>query len=262
MSHDRGFHIGDIRMPEMVLRRMGKDYDPLSKATNFTYVPPPSTDITPQLIDQSLAVQPQNMATIASMFPHFAAGYVSVGIQLDSFVASTMMLNMSTDFPCDTIGNARQPGLEVRPKDIYNGSAQVVIPDCSLVAVNMYKPTVINYWVQNRAGAVFSLVGSNKLVDIDKLNSTESVALILRAIPAGSEKPSDPIKRDVSDGAVIVDRAHVIRGFSAPDMHTATMSAEACRAITCNNGGQAAMFNPFTKTCACKDPVYIETDHA
>ena len=263
LSHDRGFHIGDIKMPEMVLRRAGRDFDPLSKATNFTYVPPPKTDITPQLIDQSLSVQPQNMATLASIFPYFPAGYVRVGIQLDSFVASTMMLNMSTDLPCGTIGQLEQPDLEIRPKDVYNASAQVVTPDCSLVAVNMYKSTVINYWVQNRAGAIFSLVGSNKLVDLDKLNSTESVALVLRAVPAGSEKNNAHTKRDAVDGNEMVERALDKRGFSAPDMHTATMSAEACSAITCNtNGGQSAMYNPFTRTCACKDPVITEIDHA
>lgn len=249
-------------MPEMFLRRAGRDFDPSTRATNFTYIPPPSTDITPQLLDQSLNSQPQHKATVSSLMPHFPAGYIQVGIQLDSFVASTMMLNMSTDFPCGIIGKAAQPDLQIQPKDVYNASAQIIIPDCSLIAVNMYKSTVINYWVRNSAGAILSLVGSNKVVDIDRLNSTESVALVLRAIPAGSEQAVGSTKRDTIDGDDIIERALNARSFSAPDMHTATMSAEACAAIKCNNnGGQAAMYNPFTKTCACKDPVFVEVDH-
>ncbi len=53
------------------------------------------------------------------------------------------------------------------------------------------------------------------------------------------------------------------RGLSAPDAHTASMTAEACAGMKCNtNGGGPAMFNPFTSTCWCKDPVYVETDHS
>lgn len=41
------------------------------------------------------------------------------------------------------------------------------------------------------------------------------------------------------------------------------MTPEACAAMVCNNnGGQPAMYNPFTMTCGCRDPTYVEVDHS
>ena len=247
--------------------RRTDDIESLSKDTNFTYVPPPKTDITPALLDQSMASQPQDTATVASIMAHFQQGVLSFDAQLNGLVAATMTLNASTDLPCDGIGGQPQPDLELRPKDVDNGTAQTYIPDCQIVAVNMYNPDVINYWVQDKNGSIHSLVGSNKIVNLSQLNSTASTSLVLRA------KRSGVARRDLSTdecamaGRAIARRAmkqgEHKRGLSAPDSHTASMTAEVCAGMRCNNnGGIPAMFNPFTSTCWCKDPVYVETDHS
>lgn len=247
--------------------RRSEAVEPLSKDTNFTYVPPPKTDITPQLLDQSLASQPQDTATVGSIMPHFQDGVLSFGVQLNGLVAATMMLNASTDLPCDGIGGQAQPDLELRPKDVDNGTAQTYIPDCQIVAVNMYNPDVINYWVQDKNGSITSLVGSNKLVDINLLNSTASTSLVLRAKQPGAAKRDSSMGNGATTGQAIADRAmqkeQEKRGLSAPDPHTASMTAEACAGMKCNNnGGNPAMYNPFSSTCWCRDPVYVETDHS
>lgn len=231
---------------------------PVARDTNFTYVPPPKTDVTPALLAESLAVQPQNTATVGTVMPYVQDGVISYGVQLNGLIAATMTLNASTSLPCANIGSqdGPQPDLVLRPKDIDNGTAQPYIPDCNIVAVNMYDPDVIHYWVMNPAGAIFSLVGSNKLMQIDQLNSTTSMSLVLRATTASN------VKRDNTSGGLPSGHQIAERAMSQPDVHTATMTAEACAAIKCNNnGGQAAVFQPFTKTCLCQDPVYVEIEH-
>lgn len=229
---------------------------------NFTYVPPPKTDITPQLLSESLALQPQDTATVGSVMPFFQDDVISFGCQLNGFIASTITLNASTELPCHGIGTQSQPDLELRPKNVDNGTTQAYIPDCSIVAVNMYDPNVITYWVQDKSGAIYSVVGSNKIIDIDQLNSTASTSLVLRAKPAGSKKRDTTMHDCNMAGQDIVDRAMQKRAVLPPDWHTASMSPEACAAIKCNNnGGNPAMFNPFTKTCGCREPAYVEFDN-
>lgn len=242
------------RRPRALSRRV----ETVVKDTNFTYIPPPKADVTPDLLAESLQIQPQDTATVGSVMPHFQDGVISYGVQLNGLVASTMTLNASTALPCANIGAAgqAQPDLALRPKDIDNGTAQPYIPDCNIVAVNMYDPNVINYWVINAEGAIFSLVGSNKVMQINQLNSTASVSLVLRAAPASNSKRD--IALTVLENTIKIAK----RAMSQPDLHTATMTAEACAAIKCNNnGGQAAVFNPFTKTCWCRDPAYVEIEH-
>lgn len=157
------------------------------KDTNFTYVPPPKTDITPELLAESLAVQPQNTATVAYTIPYFPAGVISFGCQMDGFIASTIVLNASTEIPCEGINTMQPvPNIELRPKEINNGNETASIPECSIIAVNMYDPNILTYWIQDSTGAVFSATGSNKVVNIDQLNTTASTALILRAKAASS----------------------------------------------------------------------------
>jgi len=243
--------------------RRSEAIEPLSKDTNFTYVPPPKTDITPALLEQSLASQPQHTATIGSIMAHFQQGVLSFGAQLNGLVAATMTLNASTELPCDGIGGQHQPDLEIRPKNVYNGTAQTYVPDCQVVAVNMYNPEVINFWVLDNNGSIHSLVSSNKIVNLDQLNTTASTSLVLRT------KQPDVAKRELSMhdcatvGHGVARRAVERRGLSETDSHTAIMTAEACAAMKCiNNGGDPAIFNPFTNTCWCKDPVYVETDYS
>lgn len=230
---------------------------PLSKDTNFTYVPPPKTDITPELIAQSLAVQPQDTATVGSVMPHFQDGVIAFGVQLNGLVAATMTLNASTSLPCANIGSPgqSQPDLVLQPKDIENGTMQAYVPDCNIIAVNMYDPVLINYWVMNANGSIFSLIGNNKVMNIGRLNSTASTSLVLRAYPAGTAK------RDLEVATFLEGMSILKRSMSPPGPHTALMTPEACAAMKCtNNGGKAALFNPFTKTCWCQDPVYAETE--
>lgn len=247
-----------IQAVQKHVQRWAEALEPLIEDSNITFVPPPKTDITPALLAESLGVQPQDTATVGSVMPHFQDGVVSYGIQLNGLVAATMTLNASTSLPCANIGQSgqSQPDLVLLPKDIENGTAQPYIPDCNIIAVNMYDPNVIHYWVMHATGAVYSLVGNNKVMDIDQLNSTASTSLVLRAKPAGT------VKRGLMSTAFDHGTEIMKRALSQPDPHTASMTAEACAAMKChNNGGDAAVFNPFTKTCWCKDPVYVEIEH-
>lgn len=247
-----------INTIQKIRQRRTETVELMVKDTNITFVPPPKTDITPALLAESLSVQPQDTATVGSIMPRFQDGVISYGVQLNGLIAATMTLNASTSLPCANIGQPGQPqpDLVLRPKDVDNGTAQPYVPDCNIIAVNMYDPNVIHYWVMNANGAVFSLVGNNKVVDIDQLNSTASTSLVLRAKLAGN------VKRDLVAAAVREGTEIVKRALSQPDHHTASMTAEACAAMKCNNnGGKAAVFNPFTKTCWCQDPVYVEIEH-
>lgn len=259
---DLAFRTADLNTTLKVVQkhrhRRAEEPRPLVKDTNLTYVPPPKTDITPALLAESLSVQPQDTATVGSIMPHFQDGVVSYGVQLNGLIAATMTLNASTSLPCANIGQSgqAQPDLVLQPKYIDNGTAQPYVPDCNIVAVNMYDPNVIHYWVMDANGSIYSLVGNNKVMNIDQLNTTASVSLVLRAKPAGT------MKRDLVAAAFQKGTEVVKRALSQPDPHTASMSAEACAAIQCNNnGGKAAVFNPFTKTCWCQDPVYVEIEH-
>lgn len=212
--------------------------------------------------------------------PYFAEGVIQVGCQLDGFVAATISLNVSTELPCDGIGTmAQQPNLELRPKDVNNGTAQAHIPDCSIIAVNMYSSLVVTYWVQDSSGATWSTTGTNKVNYMDRLNTTASIALVLRATAPSAQRRDLAMHDCEMAGQAIAERAlksrdnaidtvqdtHDLqkRTVSVPDLHTATMSLEVCAAIKCNNnGGQPAVFNRFTMTCGCKDPVYVEVDHS
>ena len=229
--------------------------------TNFTYVPPPKTDITPALLAQSLAEQPQDTATVASVKPYFADDIIVYGVQMNGFVASSLYLNASTDIPCDSIGTVSAISeLELRPKDVYNRTAAAYVPDCSIIAVNMYNPNLLNYWVQTSEGTLHSLVGSNKVIDIDQLNTTASVSLVLRAKQAGVVKRDNEQKESQNLGVTIMQRA-ARRAILPPDIHIASMTAEACAAIKCNNnGGKSAIFNQFTSMCGCREPSYVQLD--
>lgn len=230
---------------------------------NITYVPPPQTDITPDLLAESLAVQPQNTATIGSITPQFLTGVISYGVQLNGLVAATMTLNASTSLPCDTIGTSPEPNLVLIPADVNNATAKPVILDCEIIAVNMYDPDVVQYWVQKHDGSIYSLAGSNKVQNIGATNTTAGVSLVLRVqLPNQSKRSEDHIC-SADCPHMITKRALARRAISPTDMHTSSFSEEACAAISCNNnGGKPSLFNPFTRTCGCADPVLVEIDHS
>lgn len=229
-----------------------------AKDANFTYVPPPKNDITPELLQQSLLVQPQDTATVTSIVPQFRDGVITFGIQLNGPVASMITLNASTALPCDTIGTTTNPDLVLRPKIVLNATATSIIPDCQIIAINMYDPLVVTYWVQRQDGGIFSLASNNKVDGIDRIDTSQSVALVVRTMNSGEVKRN--LKLETSThGQAVRKRAADKRAIAPVDTHTATMSVEACAAMKCtNNSGRAALYNPFTSTCGCADPVYVE----
>ncbi|KIW45563.1 uncharacterized protein PV06_03944 [Exophiala oligosperma] len=260
-----------------------------------TFVPPPTQDITPELLNQSLSVQPQNTATISSIIPFFMDNVLCVYIQLNGTVADTLIVNASASLPCGDIGVDPEPNMALVPKVVQQGDGQpqVQVADCQCIAVNMYDPNVITYWIQKVSdGSIYSLTGSNKVVDIDKMNTTQTTALDLVTLSAANSKRNAanieylrPVRRQIfgiecgqpcpfyhmyviktTDGycGCIFHGADEKVGISpralvVPDINTATMTEAACRAMICyNNGNQPAVFNPFSMTCWCNTPPAIE----
>ena len=187
------------------------------------------------------------------------------------------------------------------PKYVQNGTYQTVIPDCRCIAVNMYDPNVITYWIQNKAGAIFSLLGSNKVLDIDQIDTGQPIALSMlpqvpgntkrstaktvqeigqphrqvlkanvcdRRCPEGAEPiPGALLKNPPECGCLVNSTSEASglteRGLTAPGPYTATMTKEACEAMKCiSNGDAPAMFNPFSLTCWCAEPEYIEENNS
>ncbi|KAL2394350.1 hypothetical protein ABEF92_003059 [Exophiala dermatitidis] len=262
-----------------------------------TFIPPPSQDVTPALLNESLTVQPQNTATIGSIVPWFADNLLQVHMQLNGPVADTLVVNASASFPCGNVGFDPEPSIALVPKVVYpgQGEPQVIIADCQCIAVNMYTPTVITYWIQKLDGTVYSLSGSNKVMDLNKMNTNQSVALTLVALSSGPSKRDaeglshyvQPERRQMFRGecdqpcpfyhmrkvtsgdgfcACMFNGADeeltvTARDMAEPDSFTAKMTPEACAAMTCFEGGDhPAVFNPFSLTCWCVTPPYLENN--
>ena len=256
-----------------------------------TFIPPPKTDITPELINQSLSGQTDKTGIVTGAIPIFMDGIISFPVQLEGPVAPIIPINCSTSLPCSAIGNGPDPNILITPKHVQGGTQQNVVADCMVIAVNMYDPKVISYVIQTSSGEIYSLVGSNQILDMDKIDTSVPVALSLQASPASGKRDiaTDvdcvlPKRRQVHKidcRAQCTSRGTFVQGLedycgcmdqddedislfersgiSAPDVTEATMSAEACAAITCiNNGGQPAMFNPFSLTCWCVDEAFVE----
>lgn len=256
-----------------------------------TFIPPPKTDITPELINQSLSDQSDNTGVVTGAIPLFMDGVITFPVQLEGPVAPIIPINCSTSLPCGAIGNGPDPNILITPKYVQNGTQQTVVADCMVIAVNMYHPQVISYVIQNSQGEIYSLVGSNKIHDMDKIDTSSPIALSLQssltevkrntATGVGYVLPrryrvhmldchADCTRRgyfvqDLEDFCSCMDQEggdpsiFARSGISAPDMTEATMSAEACAAMKCiNNGGQPAMFNPYSLTCWCVDEAFIE----
>ncbi|KAJ9608065.1 hypothetical protein H2200_007053 [Cladophialophora chaetospira] len=160
------------------------------------FIPPLKQDITPELIQESLSVQPQNTALVTSIIPYFHDGVVRVYLQLDGPVTSTLVVNASTSLPCGPIGLVDpQPNVALVPLVVNQGQGQpqTVVADCECIAVNMYQPGVVTYWIQKATdGTIYSVLGTALLQDIDKMNTTQSTALTLTALSPGASKRSVP----------------------------------------------------------------------
>jgi hypothetical protein len=160
-----------------------------------TFIPPPKQSLTPELLNQSLTVQPQNTSTISGVIPYFRDDVLQVYMQMNGLVADTLVLNASASFPCDTIGLDPEPNLAFVPKVVQPGQGQpsVTMVDCQCIGVNMYSPNVITFWVQKIVdGTIFSVVGSNKVMDINQIDTSQSTALSLVTVVAGTSKRSLP----------------------------------------------------------------------
>ncbi|KIW79105.1 hypothetical protein Z517_08945 [Fonsecaea pedrosoi CBS 271.37] len=264
-----------------------------------TFIPPPNQDITPELIQESLSVQPQNTAIVGSMVPYLLDGVIQVYLQLDGPVPTTLVVNCSTSLPCGMIGLVDpQPNLDLVPLVVNQnqGQPQTVVADCQCIAINMYDPNIATYWIQKLCdGSVYSVLGNNVVADIDKMNTTQSTALTLTAVSQGAGKRSfdaniayvQPQRRQI--WSVRCDRAcpfyHMnkiwgtdgycgcmfndvgktldARALVEPDLYNAKMTAEACAAMTCfDQGGSPtpALFHPFQLTCWCVTQPYIESN--
>ncbi|KIW16251.1 hypothetical protein PV08_06302 [Exophiala spinifera] len=260
-----------------------------------TFIPPPAQDITPELLNQSLSIQPQNTATISSIIPYFMDNVLSVYIQLKGMVADTLIVNASASLPCGGIGVDPEPSLALVPKVVKQGEGQpqIQVADCQCIAVNMYDPNFITYWIQKISdGSIYSLTGSNKVIDIDKMDTTQSTALDLVTLSAAHTERSitnieyvQPVRRQIfgikcgqpcpfyhmqviqtTDGycGCMFHGADEkmdlsTRALIVPDINAATMTEAACKAMLCyNNGNQPAVFNPFSLTCWCNSPPAID----
>ncbi|OAL27302.1 hypothetical protein AYO22_03577 [Fonsecaea multimorphosa] len=261
-----------------------------------TFIPPPNQDITPELIQESLSIQPQNTAMVTSMVPNLLAGVIQISLQLDGPVATTLVVNCSTSLPCGTIGLINpQPNLALVPLVVNQGQGQpqTLVADCQCIAINMYDPHIVTYWIQRISdGSVYSVLGNNVVTDIDQMNTTQSTALALTAVSQGAGKRSfdnivyvQPQRRQIWSvqcdqacpfyhmnmikgtdgycGCIFKDAGKTLdaRALVEPNLYNAKMTAEACAAMTCfNDGGDAtpALFHPFQLTCWCVTQPYVE----
>jgi hypothetical protein len=257
-----------------------------------TFLPPQKTDITPALINQSISTQPDNTGLVTGAIPVFQDGVVTFLVQLVGPVAPIIPINCSTSLPCGYIGNGPDPNIIIGPKYIEDGSTQTTVADCIVIAVNMYQSGVLSWVIQNNKGEIYSLVGSIKIHDLNKIDVGAPMALSLQSSPTWNKRTVDEPasyvipKRyqvyksecDVKStslgyffsglddycGCMDLEGAGSLysrSGISVPDVTEATMSAEACAAMTCiNNGGKPAVFNPFSLTCWCIDEAYVENN--
>lgn len=262
-----------------------------------TFIPPPKQDITPELINQSLSLQPQHTAIVGSVIPHLMDEVLTFLVQLAGPIATTISMNASTIFPCGSVGTDPQPDIMLVPKYVRQGTPQTVIANCRCIAVSMLIPQVLTYWVQKLDGTVYSLAGSIEVFDIDKIDTSLPIALSLLPSMDGAVKPRNLEPTDAVESerrqvfnSVVCNRhcpegmkpvpgnllkvppecgclaeagkqstSLTSRALNQPDAYSATMSEEVCKAMKCiNNGDKPAMHNPFDMTCWCPDPVPIE----
>lgn len=263
-----------------------------------TFIPPPKIPITGQLINESLQLQPQNLATVSSIMPFFADGVIAFTMQLPGIVLNQIPINASTAFPCGPIGVDPEPNIMIVPKYVKQGASQTVVGNCMCIAVNVYNPNTTTYWIQNEVGEIYSLLGTNEVTAINQIDTSAPIAVnLLTTSPASSKRgitesvdivplvrrqvisvacgkacPWFSMKRlkgPVHDCACVFKQAGqekdlISRGLTAPNAYSATMTEAACKGMICDtNDGKPAMFNPFSNTCWCVDaPVIEENENA
>ncbi|RMZ76228.1 hypothetical protein DV738_g5071, partial [Chaetothyriales sp. CBS 135597] len=289
--------LGTISTKAWTKRQACEEEEPINRSTDGprpSFLPPPNTNITPELINQSLSVQPDNTATISSVLIHIPQGVITLTFQMNGVIADSMSVNASTSMMCGAIGSEPEPEIEIAPKTAVQGQAsnETAVADCLCIAVNMYNPNVINLWVLDRQGRVFALASSNKIVNIDQLDLGLPEAISLVPIPAGSQKRDVPGPAPVGSFIPLQTRQVLkvgcgkacpfsyMRHMVSADSRTcgcvfqhagvgamgrrgvveywASMSKEECEVMMClgSSGKAAAVFNPFTRACWCLEPKY------
>ena len=229
-----------------------------SSPAAITFIPPPKTDLTPALIQESLNQQTQQTADIISATPYFMDGTIVFGVQLQGGpVVTIIYMNASTTIPCGTIGADPEPGLIVVPFNVVNGTAQIMVNTCLVIAVNIYKPTIITFWVQKSDGDLFSVSSDAKIHDLDKINTT---------LPAFADILTTDTPFTRRDGTMPTIKLAKPQALGARDLeeinpYTTLMTKEACAAMFCkSNNGTQALYNPFMRTCYCQTLQYAQVN--
>ena len=229
-----------------------------SSPAAITFIPPPKTDLTPALIQESLMQQPQQTADIISATPYFMDGTIVFGVQLEGGpVVTIIYMNASTTIPCGTIGADPEPGLVVVPFNVVNGTEQVMVNTCLVIAVNIYQPKVITFWVQKPSGDLYSLSSDAKIHDLNKINTNlPAFADILT-----TDTPFTRRNGMIPTITLAKPDALGVRDLVEINPYTTVMTKGACDAMFCkSNNGSHALYNPFLRTCYCQTLQYAQVN--
>ena len=232
---------------------------PESPATT-TFLPPLKTDITPQLIQQSLSQQPQSLGQISAVQPFFLDGVIQFTMSLAGSTGSTgMLMNASTKIPASTIGNNNEPSLIIVPESVKNGSEIVTTETATIIAMNMYNTEYLNFWVLLNNGTTIPLLSDCKVHDIDRIDpSTARVAIMpspleKRDSRSGSASLSQAMARGISKRAAdSVPLGNTKRGIEGVNSYNTKMTQKSCNNMNCTINNESPMWNMFTATCYCE----------
>ena len=234
------------------------------KKENATFIPPPKTDITPALIQQSLSEQPQSLGQISSVQPFFKDGVIRFTMNLIGSVGSNgFLLNASTKIPASTIGNNNEPSLVIVPQSVINGTEMVTTNFATIMAVNMYSKDYLTFWVMLNNGTLVALLSDTKVHDIDRIDPTTSAVSIMAAPFTGRKRETRLTSAMAlqEDADEITSRATpqaqgvngvTKRGIEGVDTYNAKMTQGACEAMKCTINDEGPLWNMFTRTCYCE----------
>ena len=218
-----------------------------------TFIPPPNTDITPALIQQSLSQQPQTLGQISAVQPFFHDSVIQFTMNLAGSAGSVgMLMNASTKIPASTIGSTNEPSLIIVPESVKNGTEIVTTETATIIAANMYDPEYINFWVMLKNGTLVPLLSDCKVHDIDRIDPTTARLAIM---------PS-PFKKKDTRVITSFNRAGEISRRAAPDIskrgledvnaYNTKMTQASCKSMKCTVDGESPLWNMFTANCYCE----------
>lgn len=234
------------------------------RTENTTFIPPPNTDITPALIQQSLSQQPQTLGQISSVQPFFRDGVIRFTMNLVGSVGSTgMLLNASTRIIASTIGDNDGPSLVIVPQSVTNGAEMVTTNFATIMAVNMYSKDYLTFWVTLNNGTMVGLLSDTKVHDIDRIDPTTSTVSVMPSSLTGKkrgigiasamalQKEADDITTRATSQAQGPNGA-TKRGIESVNAYNAKMTQEACEAMECTINDEDPLWNMFTRACYCE----------